>query len=346
MSVSTLPSLRTPLAAAALALVASLSACGGGGGGDGDGNGNGITDDPAPPMPSIVTFGIGTKDDARLTFSASIESVPVTISYPLLGFNGSWNRTTQSYTLNGATGVASAPSPPLFGSFANQIVETLAWTGDNEPTTGKIENSTPAGNAFFLPQAVQSTIIGGGLTLTYPGEVPLAVDRDTYLNLWTDDARPEWWRLASFGGASLGLALDRIRLILDLMAFVNGNDLAISGAGAAGLETACSPRPGAATGSRRIALADPDGELNPGDDLVVTYTNCWIDDPADDVDVLLNGTIRLNGYIENASPVSTGFDEFRFDALAEQETGTNGGVVTVDPIVVTTTGTLTLFVTP
>lgn len=333
--------------ASTLAIFATLAACGGGGD---DGGTIDITDDAAPPLPAVLKFGIGTKDSAPLTFSSSVDTTTVTIAYPLLSFGGTWDRGSGAYTLAGSTGVNSSPVPPLFGNFGNQIVETLAWTGDGSPTAGKLEQITPAGNAFFLPDPVQTTIVGNVLTLSYPNETPLDLDWDSYLNLWVDDTQIDPWRLASFGGATLSLAIERIRMILDLMAFINANDTAISAAGANGLVTNCSPRPGAATGTRRIALANPDGELNPGDGLIVTYSDCWIDDATDDVDQLLDGSITLSGYIENATDagvfVSTGFDEFRFESLEVRETETVGSVVNVDPTAVVTSGTLTLFVQP
>jgi hypothetical protein len=330
-----------PIAAAAMVIVAGLSGCGGGGGDSPDGGDVEITDDPAPPMPVAVNFGIGTKAGAPLTLTSG----PISISYPLLSFNGTWDRNAKAYTLSGGTGTSSGPS--LFGTFASQLVEPLAWVGSTLPTRGKIESITPAGNSFFLPDPVQSTVTSTGLTLTYPGVTPLAVDWDRYIGLWAEvPEQPDHWRLASFGGATVALAIERMTVVLELMAFINGNDQAIAASGAAGLVTACSPRPGASTGTRRIALTNPDGEFNPGDGLTVTYNNCWIDDPADDVDILRNGTITLSLYIENATPFSTGFDEFRFDALTDQETETAGGVVTVDPTAIVTTGTLTLFVTP
>jgi hypothetical protein len=133
-------------------------------------------------------------------------------------------------------------------------------------------------------------------------------------------------------------------MVLDLMATINANDLRISAAG--GYVTACSPRPGAATGTRTIALANQDGQLNPGDSIVVTYRDCWIDDATDDIDLLWNGTITMSGYIENKSPFSTGFEEIRFNGLAEYETITSAGTVTVEPLALVTNGTMTLFVTP
>lgn len=331
-----------------LVVCAALSACGGGGGDDG--GDVDVADDPAPPLPAVVRFGVGTKDAAPLTFTAGIGPAPVAIAYPLLGFSGTWNRTADAYTMAGNTAVNSSPVPPLFGSFNNQIVEALAWVGSRSPTAGKLEQITPAGSPFFLPNPVQSTVTANGVTLTYPGQASLVVDFDTFIALWADDTQPVPWRVASFGGTAMALAVDRVRMALDLMAFVNANDTAISAAGAAGLQTACSPRPGAAAGTRRVALADPDGELNPGDGLVVTYTNCWVDDPTNDIDQLLDGTIRLNNYIENATGarafVSTGFDELRFESLTMRETETAGGTVSVDPTAIVTTGTLSLFVEP
>lgn len=334
-----------------LAISAALGACGSGGDDvDDDGGDVDITDEPAPPLPALVKFGIGTKDGAPLTFTANLDTTAVVIAYPLLGFGGTWDRNAGAYSLTGGTSVSTTPSPPLFGGFSNQIVDPLAWVGYNPPSAGKLEQITPAGNPFFLPDPVQATFGSVGVRLTYPSETPLDVDWDTYVNLWLDDTQIDAWRLASFGGATMSLAIERVRMILDLMAFINANDMAISAAGSTGLVTACSPRPGAATGTRRIALANPDGEFNPGDDLVVTYENCWIDDPTDDIDQLLDGSITLSGYIENVTDagdfVSTGFDEFRFDSLKVRETETVGSVVNVDPASVVTTGTLTLFVQP
>jgi len=335
---------RQSLAAAAVFCVTALSACGGGGD-DGDGGG---TDEPAPPMPTVIKYGIGTKQGDELKFSSAIESINVAISYPSLDVGGTWNRGTQAYTLSGSTNVGNIPAPPLFGPFRTTVVEPLAWIGSNSPSAGKIENVTLDGSVLSLADPVQSTVTPTGFRLTYPGQTARDVDAATYLNLWVVVQEPDWWRLASFGGATLSLALEPIRQILDLMAFINGNDLKIAAAGAAGLVTSCSLQPGKSTpGTRKIALENPDGALNPGDTLVVTYTDCWIDNPTDDVDALVNGTVRLVNYIENASAgtfVSTGFREIRFESLTQRET-LNGIVdTTVPPI--TITGTLSLFVTP
>jgi len=329
--------------AASIVLSTFLAACGGGGGG-GDSGGGAITDDPAPPMPTIVSFGIGTKDVAPLTFTVA-NVADVSIAYTLLGFNGTWNRTAQAYSLSGRTNVLSGPN--LFGDFVVQTIEPLTWAGDNPPGAGKMEVLTVATSKYPLLLPVVTTIDGMAppVLLGY-GADTVRYDWDTYLSLWPDDTEPTQWRVASFGATALSLAIDRVRAVLDLMAFINGNDRAIAAAGAAGLETACSPRPGATTGSRRIALANPDGELNPGDGLVVTYTNCWIDDPTDDIDLLLDGTITMSGYIENASPFSTGFDEIHFVSLTIWETETAGGLVNIDPDPIVVTGKLGLFVTP
>jgi hypothetical protein len=324
----------------AIAISVLLAACGGGGD-DGGSAAVDVSDEPAPPMPTTVNFNIATKDSARLTFAAD----GISIAYPLLKFSGTWNRTAQTWRLTGSTGVDSGSM--LFGAFSAQVIEPLTWSGDKPPATGKLEFITPAGNSFFPGQTVQTTIDSDPqpILLTYNTE-SIRYDWDSYLLAWADTMTPSQWRLASFGMTASALVADRGRIVLELMAFINANDLRISAAGAAGLDTACSPRPGAATGTRKIALANPDGELNPGDGLIVTYTNCWLDEPTNDIDLLYNGSITLSGYIENKTPFSTGFDEFRFNSLAENETTTVAGVVTVVQPPVVTTGTMTLFVTP
>jgi hypothetical protein len=124
--------------------------------------------------------------------------------------------------------------------------------------------------------------------------------------VWPDDTQPNQWRLASFGGTASALAAESGRMVLELMAFINANDLRIATAGAAGLDTACSPRPGAATGTRKIALANPDGELNPGDGLIVTYATAGsMIRPT--TSICCQRSITLTGYIENRAHFSTGF---------------------------------------
>lgn len=330
-----------PRLLSAFAIAIMVAACGGGDDGDGGSGGVDITDDPAPPMPTTVAFNIRTKDTATLTLTAD----GISIAYPLLDYSGTWNRTAQAWTLGGRTGVDSGAA--LFGRFQAASVVPVSWTGDSPPTAGKLEFITPAGNSFFLPELVQATFDTSTLPvlLTY-GATTSRYDWDAYLSLWIDDTQPREWQLASFGGTASFLVADRTQLILNLMAYINANDTRIASAGAAGLVTDCSARPGAATGTRKIALANPDGVLNPGDGLVVTYTNCWIDDPTDNIDLLYNGSIALNGYIETKTPFATGFDEFRFNSLSEQETETVGSVVNVDPLPIVSTGTMTLFVTP
>lgn len=319
----------------AIAIAMLVAACGGGDDNGGGGGGTIIADDPAPPMPSTVNFGIGTKDAARL--SVSVDTVA--IAYPALQFQGTWNRTANTWTLRGSTNVESGAQ--LFGAFRVQAIEPLEFTGTDSPSRGKLEFTT----LVFPAQSVQAAFsLSDPPVLTVYGLERKTWQWDAFLLVWTDTLQPSHWRLASFGTTASGLVVDRGQLVLDLMATINANDLKIAGGG--GYETACSPRPGASTGTRRIALANPDGQLSPGDTVVVTYTNCWIDDPTDDIDLMLNGTITMSGYIENKAPFSTGFDEVRFNALAENETETVAGAVTVMEPAIVTSGTMTLFVTP
>lgn len=334
---------------ATLVVAALLGACGGGGGDDVVVD----TDDPAPSLPTIVKFGIGTKATAPLTVTATGVGV---VAYPSLGFNGEWNRAASAFTLGGGTGVSSGAT--LYGDMTERIAEPLRWVaapepwiGDNIPTEGKLETETPLSNTNFPGYLVQTAISSTGLTLSYQSSTLALPDWGAFEDLWEDPATPAEWQLASFGGSTLSLAIDRSRLVLDLMAYVNARDREIAAAGAAGIEAPCDLPPGSTTrGSRKIALANPDGQLNPGDSLVMTYTDCWLDDPGDNVDIWLEGTVVLSGYIENADDsgalVSTGFDEFRFESLKSRDTETVGGALIPDDLELVTTGTMTLFVTP
>jgi hypothetical protein len=319
----------------AIAIAVFVAACGGGGD-DGGGGSVDITDDPAPPMPTSINYEMRTKDAAPLAFSIDV----ISVSYPLLQFGGTWNRTADAWTMTGYSGVNSGAQ--LFGNFAIQSVDPLQFSADDTPTAGKLEFTTPAGNSFFPGERVQVTV-GVNAVVTYNQQTN-TYDWDTFFMLWPDTTQHPSQRLASFGTTVSGLAADRGKMVLDLMAAINANDLKISGVD--GYVTACSTPPGAAAGTRRIALANPDGVFNPGDAVVVTYTNCWVDDPTDSIDLLWNGKITMSGYIENRSPFSTGFDEIRFDGLAENETETVGSTVNIVQPPIVTNGTLTLFIKP
>jgi hypothetical protein len=322
----------------AIAIAVLVAACGGG---DDDGGGGGtiITDDQAPPMPTTVSFNVGTKDAARLAISAD----SIGFSYPQLAFAGTWNRTANTWTLRGSTEVDSGPQ--LFGSFSARAVEPLQFFADDTPAAGTMEFVAPLGNSFIPAGATMQVKVGANVVVTnMVNLIDHTYDWDTFLSMWIDATQHPTERLASFGTTTAGLVADRGKMVLDLMATINANDLRISATG--GYVTACSPRPGAATGTRTIALANQDGQLNPGDTIIVTYRDCWIDDPTDDIDLLWNGTITMSGYVENKSPFSTGFEEIRFNGLAEYETITSAGTVTVEPLALVTNGTMTLFVTP
>jgi len=328
---------RQVLSAIAVAVMAA--ACGGGGGGSVDGTVNPvITDDPAPPMPANVNFTFGTKASAPLALSTP----GVVLSYPRIAFAGTWNRMADTWTMRGQADVESGAQ--LFGNFSARAIDPAQFSADDTPTAGKLEYVAPPGNTFIPAGAIMQVTVGAqALVVNMTNLIDHTYAWDVFLDMWTDTNQHPTERLASFGVNASGLVADRGKMVLDLMAAINVSDQQIQTA--AGYATQCSPRPGAGTGSRLITLASQDGHLNPGDTVLVTYTNCWVDDPSDSIDVLLNGTVTMAGYIESKSPFATGFDEIRFN-LSENETETVGGTVMVMQPAVSTNGTMTLFVSP
>ena len=68
--------------------------------------------------------------------------------------------------------------------------------------------------------------------------------------------------------------------------------------------------------------------------------DCWLDDPTDDTDELLNGVIQAESYIEDVDASNTithvGFERIRFVDYTIAETEEDMSVFTIDPLATTT----------
>ena len=82
------------------------------------------------------------------------------------------------------------------------------------------------------------------------------------------------------------------------------------------------------------------GELMPGQDFTFDFDDCWLNDPFDNTDDLLNGVIRAESYIEDVDASNTitrvGFDSIRFVDYEIAETEEDMSVFTIDPSATTT----------
>ncbi|MBN2720350.1 MAG: hypothetical protein JXR72_04520, partial [Proteobacteria bacterium] len=92
------------------------------------------------------------------------------------------------------------------------------------------------------------------------------------------------------------------------------------------------------------------GEVGPGDNFSLFFTDCWQNDPADDMDDLLQGGLDFTGYIENIVPIgddevltSIGFEEVEFMDLVLGETYTDGDACFLEDNPTTITGTFGIY---
>jgi len=215
---------------------------------------------------------------------------------------------------SGRVDVELATVPQLFGDF--EVEATADWLvpAGSDPDTGAL--LVRRGD-----ERVEVTVIDSGDTVRVRWDETCDGVFDAEVSLtWTefddlDDTAPEWQRLGDFAYSAtiefmLELAefgLEGLSLIDEDLVQVGQRVLTCDAFGAAGLSVPPPPPVIPDAGSLTFAWLDDaaDGEVGPGDSFRMEFEYCLDDDPTDDIDELVNGTIRLNSYTEVATERNT-----------------------------------------
>lgn len=314
-----------------------LLACGGGGGGGADGGGQ----QPSPQMPRNMNYNITTVQGAPLTLAypegnCTIDNISLagTIRTDTLALtSGSGSR----MIIPGIIYQVPSAADNQFAPLAPWVDNQLSWGSSGYPTAGQlriINNLT--GSDWILIDVDPSISPGGGVRLTnYVGYTSVGTTVnfgwEGFISVADNVSAPLFQRKASLGFSGMALGYAQAAIVIDWLAFVD-NDVNVgrlASAGTAGVTENCDPRPGAPLGTRKIVWRDnvANGGVGPGDGFTVTYNQCFVDDPGDDVDEILDGTIRMNGYILTDNPFAIGMAEVRFENFSRTETHSN--VVTI-----------------
>jgi hypothetical protein len=331
-----------------------FAGCGGGGGG----GGVDITPTPAPPLPtSVLNFVVsapatpanGNILSASISQPAPAPSLEILLKQTAQPFDfrltGTFNRTTGDTTLN-ATGVNGSGSivadatsffPDLTANLTTNIIETVRWVNTDKPLQGAMQVDFEEAN---VPDSVTMRVNPDADGLGTPGvslklnsdigNLPTSLTWDQFMGITADLVAPPWQKYAAMGYAAYDFMFRRTAIAFDNFQFFIENDAALEAAGTAGLSEpgACDvfpPTTGTA-GEKRMVWNDNNvsGDLNGGDGFSVACTDCWVDDPTDDIDVIFRDMVspfsqRMVGYIENATPFFLAGD-FIFDQFGEVET--------------------------
>lgn len=311
----------------------SIISSGGGGGdddGDGDGDGDGGGNVAAP---QIYNFSLNMLAANQLTFNVPLYDYPVTIPVSEFTATGIYEINGQKMTLTGMEMDAD------FGEVDNELIdfrivriEDIKLSGTDFPTQGAWEVSI--GGAPVLVVRVNSTIGGVDIDPTEGDVVSITWDQLMDIGDNSEASGDEFVAYLSYGSCEYSLKRFWYFFQSFTTVFSVMEELENAGSNNVGSTISCDPFPptGGTAGTRQYKYIDAssNGELGPGDDFQIIFDSspngCWYDDPEDDVDLLVKGTIEMNGYIENIENdqmTSTGFDEVLFVDFMETETENN-----------------------
>jgi len=301
-----------------------------------------------PPMIlSQYNFSIGAID-SMTPWTASvgaIGSVSVDLGTTLLGtinldVSGTGDVTLLSTTTNAGssftmTGTSTVPGlEALNATAAVSVTSAINANVFDDPSSGSFEITTtpPLGT-------ITVDISGTGVDISLDGGTPTSYTWEDFTDLLgSPSAQPHEQVAALVGGAFefiYELALEAADN-LDELELITLNNPTIE---QCDMFTGTQPPPILAQGQVTVTWTGS-GELLPGQDFNFDFDDCWLDDPTDDSDELLNGVIQAESYIEDVDASNTitrvGFERIRFVDYTMAETEEDMGVFTIDPLATAT----------
>jgi hypothetical protein len=205
---------------------------------------------------------------------------------------------------------ATPSDQPLFGNLEVTVSQTFRWNGASDPTAG--EFLITSGNEFF-PGTIRArvTVQSGaqGVLSEYDDnndgiyEPGVFHPWNAFYDLWEENTAPLYQRISSFVYSTRETAFSLMDMSMQVTNAIEDNRAALQAAGSDNaVQVACDALPGAQPGSYTIVWTDVNGNgvidsVGPQyDTLTITINHCWMDNPSDPEDLLLDGVIQLAYY--------------------------------------------------
>jgi len=299
---------------ALLGILVFLPACGSGGGG-------GV--DVTPPNTNLnFVFGPPRATVGPLTVTGSQSRFILSATTDGPWMTGTFDTATLDATIADNTAVpilwpdtTTPTGAPLFGNLSVAVSRTFRWHDADDPVEGELlitsRDSTFPGR-IRVGVSVQAGARGmlseydDNSDGTYePGVFHPWAD---FYALWGDGAAPLYQRISSFVYSMRQGVFSLIDLSMQTVNVVEDGRTALEAAGSGkAIRVGCDALPGAPDqpGYYDIVWTDVNGngvidaDLSGGnrnDTVTVTLQQCWIDDPSDPEDLLLDGVLRLEYY--------------------------------------------------
>ncbi len=272
-----------------------LSVLGSGGGGD-----DVVVDEPSTDFLYVLSGPRGGTEPLTVSATLGEDTVSVTITPTL---EGTYESTTDTYTVNTncqafdpvvpCNIVAETSATLGFGTITGTITATWRWVGDNDPTQGQfVVTSTEIADTVTV-EVISTPVAGVSLT---NGNDTDELTWEQFDTLWEEPANPLWQRIASFAYNVRGLLFEQITLLGE--AYLTIEDYRTLLEANSAFQGVCStPLP---VGSNWNNLVDViwddvgnDGMINSNETITFVMNECWIDDPLENIDTLLSGTMTI-----------------------------------------------------
>ncbi len=309
--------------------------------------------------PAVFSYDISFDEGASdpLTAHATFDEEPVTLPVTGLDMEGIYNTATQETTLNPDSTISVDGTDLMFGELDISVTQLVKWEGTDIPTQGAFEVQSG-------PDTIQLSInpdVGGGVSgvdVTFESNT-VSFTWDDFDDLEEDPTAPAYLQTAGFALTSFEFVTEHIWYAFQAVQTIKVNETVLEAAGSntVGLTETCErfPPQNGSSGTREFTWLDTNlsGDLNAGDGFEVAFNTdingCWYDDPEDDIDMLINGTLELNQYNRDLDQFNnlTGMGaDVRFDDFVEQETEeVNGEHIVLDDFMLTTEGGFNMMIT-
>lgn len=293
-----------------------LSVLGSGGGGDDEGAGGSTDISLLPTYDFNINRGyIGGEQSDGITVTVS--SIPASIRidpHPVTG-TFSCDPATEMcalHTIDIGTvlDLFDASTPPVVGNVSITIPEQVIIGISGEPVIGTIRiTQVPGGD--FIEIEMASCPSGAGVNISFNGVPVLPVscfNWDEFEQLF-DTSEDPVLLAAVFGFQVIDFLFEQVNFVTEVFGFID--DFAIDLQENGTISEMCDAFSAAGLlkpdevvadqGMRSLSWTDvnTDGNVGPGDSFLGSLEECWINDPTDSVDQLLNGLADFSGYVEN-----------------------------------------------
>jgi hypothetical protein len=232
---------------------------------------------------------------------------------------------TETISLNGGPMVKVTTdlwNAPL-GILSINVDEPIESIEGDNPTQGKITVGVGI-NPFAYTFSV--TITGTGVRLEREGFVSVEYTWDEFEELLGSGA-PDWQQQASFASSIIGFYFNQVKFVINAITLIEENDTALSkGNVTINGDTFPGTPPAGHVAQGTLTLSCTNGNVGPGGDFSEVFHDYWVDDPSDDIDQLYDGSVRLDGFVENSDEArdiitSIGFPVVLFGSEDHPEEG-------------------------